>query len=259
MAWQPHRWAYLHAAADAGAAALTVSVATATGFGKENLIDYRAQSLLRLNAAQTAFNVILDRGAAGLEAVDRLVIPSGHNLGAATLTVHRSTTGAFGGEEVQLGTVAAPGAGAIDLALTSSTHRYLRLSVSGPSAVYEFGELFFTRVRIPTRGWDPGYDDRPVRNAETRRTARSYVTTLYGAAQSEIRAKASRYRGADLTLLDELISFLDLGLPLWYWRPDSAAKPIYVLGELEGRVQDSPAPAFAGEAFGPSFVFRETV
>jgi hypothetical protein len=259
MAWQTHRWAYLHAAADAGAAALTVSVATATGFGKDRLIDYRRQSLMRLSAAQTAFNVILDRGAAGLEAVDRLVIPSGHNLGAATLTVHRSTTGAFGGEEVQLGTVAAPGSGVIDLALTSSTHRYLRLSVSGASAVYEFGELFFTRVRIPTRGWDPGYDDRPVVNRETRRTGQSYVTTLYGAAQSEIRAKANLYRGADLALADELIAYLDLGLPLWYWRPDTAAKPIYVLGELESRAQEAGNPAAVGEAFGPAFVFRETV
>lgn len=264
MAYALPRFAWLNATADSVAAGgivrVTVSVAVNADavFAKDHLADYRPNTLMRLAAAQTQFDTTLDRGSAGLEAVDRLLIPVGHNLGAATLTVHSSTTGAFGGEEVSRGSVAAPGAGTVDLALTSTTDRFLRLRVAGGSLVYEYGELYFSRVRTATlRSWAPDYQDLQVPRQVRTETATGLVVLQFGSARSTVGGTFEKIGPPDLAFFDELLAHTLRGLPFWYWRPDSAAVPILVLGEFTRREQSRPNPSAIGEGFSFDLTLRE--
>ena len=262
MSWQAYRFAWLHAAADAGLAALTASVSLdASGsFPKDHSIDYRPNTLTRLAAAQTAFNLTLDRGAGTLEAVDQLVIPAGHNFDGATLTPKSSTTGAWAGEETSHGATVVSGTGVIAPAWTngSTTQRYLRLSVTAaPSRVYEWGSLYFTHGQVPARGLDPSYSDLPVPRANRERTPSGIISTVFGVPVRAITARVHRLSGADLAVFDGVAAHAALGLPFWYWRTDSALAPLYVTGEFSARSQDRESPQANGETWEVDFSLLE--
>lgn len=260
MSYARPRFAWLHVLADAavGGGSIDLSAAAHADYPAERLWDYRPNRLMRFNAAATSFWVEVDRGAAGLEAVDRLVIPAGHNLGATTLEVFESTTGAFGGEEVSLGSVAAPGADVIDLALDSSSARYLRLVVTGSSLVYEFGELYLTRQRQPaSRGFDPGYSDLPVAQTVEEDTPSGIVAVAFGPPRDQIEAEINRLDGADLTLFDELKAHALRRLGVWYWRHDTASVPIFATPTVTKREQARENPTLDGEAWQFGFTLRE--
>ena len=94
MAYVPPYFVFLHAGRLAGDAAITMSPAAVTDFPKFYTIDGRAQSLAKHGSVGAA-TWVCDRGAGTLEAIDTLIIPAGHNLGAQTVTVHSDTEGTF--------------------------------------------------------------------------------------------------------------------------------------------------------------------
>lgn len=162
MAWRAPRYCLLHAARAAGAAAITSANAFATAEPKDHLIDDRAGSLARFSGSASDHDIRIDRGAGTLEAVDRVWIPSGHNVNGQTLTVESSTTGAWGGEETSRASFTA-GTGAIDESVTSNTDRHIRLTIGG-TGTWALGELVFTRTRTVSRGPEPGWEDEELSN-----------------------------------------------------------------------------------------------
>ena len=104
------------------------------------LYDRNTGRAFRASAAET-LEVRIDQGASGAMAVDRLLIPSGHNLGGMTLDLLHS------GDDVTY-TPATPqwtGAhGVIDKSWTPATARYWKFRITAPGAAPSLGELFLT-------------------------------------------------------------------------------------------------------------------
>ena len=156
MSYQGFRYCILHAARDAGAAAITGNNAFHADYPKDFLIDDRAGSLCKFNTSESDHYYQFDRGASGLEALIRLIIPSGHNLDGNTITLQADDDVAFGSPTALL-TTSAVAAGLIDKTFASNTERYLRLLVNGTGA-WEVGQIHLTRTRSmvacgPERGW----------------------------------------------------------------------------------------------------------
>lgn len=246
MAWRDPAFVFLHSWRVAGGSALTASSEEA-GFAKARVIDDQRGPLFQWDDASAGNALTLDRGAGSLEAVDRLLIPEGHNLSGQGLILETSTTGAFGGEETERVNVTA-GAGVISEAFTSTADRYHRVRV--PSYQGQIGEVFVGRYRSITRGLEPGYvdQDEPVIAETTLRSGNVYRVQL-GSAQ---RAFAVTFRladGANELLLQDLLSqTANLLRPFWYYPPDDGQSPVLVLGDPDvARQQDSRAPRATGE------------
>jgi hypothetical protein len=99
----------------------------------------------------STLTVKLDQGASP-SAVDRLIIPSGHNLSGATLSLTHSS------DDIDYTDALSPwqaGAGLITVQWQGITRRYWKFTVSGAGAAPEFAELFLTETyewqRNPSR------------------------------------------------------------------------------------------------------------
>ena len=250
MAWRAPRYAYLHAARDAGVSAITAVNTFSTTQPEDHLIDDRAGSLTTFTASASDHGIDVDRGAAGLEAIDRLWIPSGHNWSGWDVRVMTSATGAFAGEETEVldPDVAgqAVGSGAIDLALTSSTDRYIRLDWPNEVTINpQLGELVLTRTRTLIRGIEQGWQDELQSNTEFQDlNTGGQAALVKGADQRSFRW---RYRAvsdaADLSVFDELAA-LGMTAPLLIDPPFDDESSIWCrLQRQVRRVQDPAVPA----------------
>lgn len=260
MAYRNPEFGFLHAAADAGVGAITTTNALLAGFPKDHLIDRRPSSLATFAGFATTHDIRLDRGAAGLEAVDRLLIPAGHNLDTATsLQVEKSTTGAFAGEESVIGFLLAPPAGQLEIDLSPGhTERHLRLKMNG-SGKWSLGQLWYTRRRAmaeasPATPWEePVVVPARVRQTPTRRAA-----SILGAPRRRYRWRYVGVSGADQVLLDELrVATSNGARAFWVWPAESTEAAVLVEGGADGqplewrREQDHPGV----QAFGPSYTW----
>jgi hypothetical protein len=245
MAYRNPRWGLLHAAREAGAAAITSTTEDAS-FPHENLIDDRAGTLFKFTASAANLQIDLDRGAgfAALTGIDRLYIPDGHNL-SSTIDVFEDDNSGFSSATTLLSAGAVPASGAVDLDITESSERYIRVEFNG-TGQWELPQLILTKTLTTTRGPDPDWRGPvPEENALHARKASGATAHLQlGADQDSWRFVYNRVLEAtDLTNLDSL---LDLGsTPVFLFDPpdDSAYPAILATLTLRDRRNDHPNPA----------------
>jgi len=128
MAWRNPRYMFQHAARDAGASALTPDPAADSDFPIDYLIDDRAGSLFKFGSSSASAKIEIDRGTGTLEAVDRIIIPAGHNLDTKDIIVEDDSDVNFGSVATLLAATTVS-AGLIDEAMTSG-NRVTSASVS---------------------------------------------------------------------------------------------------------------------------------
>jgi hypothetical protein len=228
MTWQSFQYAFLHAARDAGAAAITDnSHGWLTANPKDFLIDDRAGSLATFDSSESDHWIEVDRGTGTLEAIDRLIIPSGHNLAGATLTV---TSGASSPPGTTRLTAAAVAAGMIDEAVTSNNDRYVRIAFTVTSGAWAIPQLIYTRTRTTTRGPEPGWVDMLRHNTLDFTKESGSVASL--ALGADRRYFELTYRlvvlAADLLVFSDLLSTCGTSKPFYIDEPFTGSDPIWV-------------------------------
>lgn len=85
----------------------------------------------------------VDQGASGTQAIDALVIPSGHNLHGCNLQWQYSDNGSAWSDAVTDWTQSGSGI-IVKQATASSTHRYWKLEIAGASSAPYCAEVFMT-------------------------------------------------------------------------------------------------------------------
>ncbi len=212
MAWRAPRYCFLHAARDAGVSAISEQNIWSTSGPSDFLIDDRAGSLAVFNASAADHYVQIDRGAAGLEIINRLYIPSGHNFAGADIRLRSATdTGITASVTTMLATVAAP-AGALDFDLSPSTQRYVRLDWPNDTGTWELGELILTRKRTTTDGPKPGWRDFIHHNRiEFEKESGATATLALGADR---RVLELDYNGTNDSLFAEMMTAVGTFKPL---------------------------------------------
>jgi len=238
------RFVFLHAARAAGLASVTCSAASVAGFPIVRLLDGRANALAKF-ASGAGVTWTVNRGAAGLEAVDRLLIPAGHNLaGATSIEVTSDDSSGFTTPTTLLAAVAVA-AGQIDKALAPSTEQYLRMTAAGTGA-WELGELWLGRTRAPTAGvFDPHWHDPTLPSLVRHEfpSGESAVLEL-GDPKHTWRIEHSWLAGADLAVYAELAAAIGYGRDVFYLDPPDDAEParLVELSAAPDREQDAEVP-----------------
>jgi hypothetical protein len=271
MTHQTPSYNFLHAAADAGVGALTSSTTPgeATGYPLDNLIDYRVSSLFRFGQNGWG-SVKVDRGTQPMsEACDRIIIPAGHNLENATVcNVHSSVNDSDWTTRVanwdQSAESDPDGIISKDFS-ASTTDRYLRFRIQTVGYAWEFGQLFFTRKRTPTRGPDPDWIEQQVSNTVSVPFPARTASLSLAANRWRYQFKYNRLDGADLTLLDDLIEAVGIDLlPFYFDAPDDTSPTGPLLMKINGdsysRKQARRAPAGPlGAAYDFEFAMLEEI
>lgn len=215
MTWQNPQYAFLHAARDAGASAITDnSHGWLTANPKDFLIDDRAGSLATFDSSESDHWIQVDRGTGTLEAIDRLIIPSGHNLAGVTITVK---TGAADPPTTTRLTAAGVVAGLIDEAVTSNDDRYVRIEFSVTSGAWAIPQLIYTRTRTTDRGPEPGWGDMLLHNTLDFEKESGSIASLSLGADRRFFEFVYRYvkLAADLLVFSDLLSTCGTSKPFY--------------------------------------------
>lgn len=262
MAYQAMQFMGLHAAMVAGVGALTASHAIDTTTPIYRLADGRQNGLVTFAAVQTNPYITLDRGAGTLRAITRLLIPSGHNLATATtIQVDTDDNSGFTSATNILAAVAVS-AGLINLALTSSTERYVRITFNGTSIKPELGELVYTDAKTLTRGPQPGWKDyKQINIASTRSRAGVSSKEIMGDPRRSFEFTHERLGATDDGVVAQWLSDISYGAHNFYFvPPDSGETPIWceLVGQYD-RNQDRPAPIANGATYEVTFALEEFI
>lgn len=253
MAYRNPRFAYLHAARDAGAAAITLATGTFETDGQKEFLSDGQFTLARITHSGSVVELDVDRGAAGLEAIDRLVIPVGHNLDTIVWNVE---SGSSFPPTTSRGAGTFSGAGIIDESLTSSTDRYWRLNLVG-SVTHEIPQLLFTAtVTTSIRGPEPPWIDRVLDGAirnEKQSGARAILQPAPSRRLFEYSYRA--VKNADRTTLRALIAAVGRHQPFILDPAFDDEGPVWVeLIDDPDTSYDFPAPSLGTK--GQRFRFR---
>lgn len=260
MAYRAPRLMILHAAQTAGVAAITTPAGTFAAGSQAALIDSRAAALATWTASGTGREIRLDRGAAGLEAIDRLIIPSGHNLATFTsISVDTDDNSGFTTPTTILAAVAVS-AGVISLAMTSSTERYVRLTIAG-TGTPELGELVYSRTRATAGVLNPEWTDERSANV-SRFISRAGVEgrAVLGAMRRRFEFEFEWQSSTSDTLLSDLVTAYGAGASLWLDPPDDTEAPVHVVvADAVARKQDHPVPGAGTFSYSYSIAFEEVL
>ena len=264
MAYQNPSYCFLHAAADAGAASITINGAYNADYPEDNLIDYRPSSLLKWTATATPHRVVIDRGAGTREEIDRMIIPSGHNMAGEAWELRTNTSDSWGGTTVASGTFAA---GLVDEVVSGGTeaqrkYQWVRLAMSTGGTALEMGQLFLTHTRTPTtRGIEPHWEARQVPTlTEIPFPSRSALLSL---AQNRwlYRVSYERLESTDLAVFDNLMTETGGGLvPFYFIPPDDGDDALLMrIQDFTRRRQARQSPSASGAAFTIDFSMIEQI
>ena len=253
MTWQGFQYAFLHAARDAGAAAITTNNAFTTAGPKDFLIDDRAGALCIFSTAETDHYIQIDRGAGTLEEIARLIIPEGHNLDTETVRVRTDTAVDFSADPTEiLVETAISGTGIIDEAMAGGTeaqrkYRYVRVDFPNAGAITpEIPELILTRTRTTDRGPEKGWDDYLVHNTQDFPLRSGAVASLSDGADRQFYGLDYRdvKLAADLLVFSDLIATCGTSKPFYVDKPFTGEDPVWVkLTEDSRQTQDEAVPA----------------
>jgi len=250
VAYVPPYFVFLHAGRLAGDAAITMSPAAVTDFPKFYTIDGRAQSLAKHGSVGAA-TWVCDRGAGTLEAIDTLIIPAGHNLGAQTVTVHSDTEGTFATPTLLKSFTSA--AGQIMQTFTSpSTERWVRVSFTATGSAWEYGELWLGRKREPAKGPIAAWPRARVPNVKLL-TFDSGVTgsVVLGPSRLTYTLSWQHLSGTDLAIFNELDVACTPSCDRFYFQPpdDISALTLMEFGTPMKWAQDAPDPRYMGATY----------
>lgn len=261
MAYRLPLFAFLHAARTAGAAAVTPDDADAA-YPKERLIDSQIRPRFRFGTTGANHRVDVDLGASFPTGFDRLLVPINHDVGGQAFTVQQDDNSGFA-TPTSLASGSFPaGTATIDVALTASTERYLRLTIT-PSGRWFLPELWYTKRETTTRGPEPGWVDQPLPNVvETVLRSGSRFGQKLGARRRQFSLSYTHLPDADRALF--VVSLLDAtndgALPFWYWPPDDTEAPVLVhLAEPPSMVQDRDNPRATSQAWNGTFALLESL
>lgn len=210
MAWRNFRLAFLHALREAGASAISTANAVATTQPVERLFDGRHGVNFAFDSSESDHDIVVDRGASP-EAIDRMVIPAGHNLDGATLVLEGDTTSGFSTPTSLVSEAVAEGL--IDIDFSSNSEQYVRLSFTG-TGQWELPELWLTRTRTMAAGPEPIWGDELRHNA--------LYFSKAGGEDAAVELSASRRAfsfdlrslpAADDSLIQELIAAVGVSRP----------------------------------------------
>ena len=131
------------------------------------LYDRNVGRDFRATAAAT-IEVKVDQGAAGAQAIDRLIIPPGHNLEGMTLDIKHSSDDAV----YTPATAQWQGAeGLIEKSWAPVVKRFWKFIITAPTTVPSLAELFLTSTyeweKNPTRPYGPFEDVHNTQNPQT--------------------------------------------------------------------------------------------
>lgn len=259
MAFRSIRFLILHAARAAGVSGLSASHTIATANPLYLLIDDLRGVSCKFSASGSGRHFQIDRGAAGLEAIDRLIIPAGHNLSGQTVTVKSDTTTAFAPGTTR-GTSGTLTSAQVDFALTPYTDRYTRVEISG-TGTWEVPELVLTRTRTPTAGIAGEYQDDDLPNVVP-------VVTRSGTVATLVRGEAGRVWRVEWQLVDgsvdkalflEVLAAQAAGLVLYIDPPDDSEAAVPVIVSDVSRTQDHPNPKSGGIAYRYTMTLSEAL
>lgn len=243
-----------HAGRSAGDASVTMSPAASSAMPKYRSLDGFGQSLAQHGSSSGAAYWQVDRGTGTLEAVDRLLIPSGHNLGAQTVTVASDDNSGFTTPTTLASFTSA--AGLIEQSLTSSTERYLRVSFGG-TGQWEYGEMWLGRTRTPSSAVvvDPAWKRAPLSNVTVQRFPTGVQGSVVNGPDQRTLGMTLRWvAGADATLVEDMIAACGgAKSPLWVAGPDDAVPTTLMwLAAVSAWEQDSSVP----QATGPTYTVQ---
>jgi hypothetical protein len=215
MSWRNPRYCYLHAARDAGAAAISTNNTFHADFPKDFLIDDRAGSLCKMGTSEIDHYIQVDRGAGTLDAIDRLIIPVGHNLSGFTFDLYADDNAGMASPTTLINGASATAA-MIDEDFASNQERYVRLVPVG-TGQWAFPELMLTATETTTRGPEPGWVDMLRHNTlDFEKESGSIASLSLGANRRFIEYV---YRlvvvAADLTVFSELIAACGTSKPFY--------------------------------------------
>lgn len=247
MAYRNPRFYFEHALRRAGAASIGGTSFDAS-YPLARVYDSAISRNGKFGASAANQYVKLDRGAGfgSLDDPDTLIIPSGHNLGTATLEVRHHTSDPPDGVT---GTTRYTGAQAAGLRVLTFTgdwsFRYGSITVT-TSGQWEFGELWLTKLRTTTTASpDPDWTDGWLANmVETKmRSAETYRLEL----ARPLRYFRFRYHAlssSDLAVFTDMqVTTRDGLYPLWVDPPDDTETTLFmrIIGGMEFK-QDHPVP-----------------
>ena len=241
MAYRSPSFCFLHAARDAGSSALSSSPAAQSGWPLSRLIDNLKGTLTKLSNG-TNPSITVDRGAGTLDAIDRIIIPSGHNA-TGTITLEADDNSGFSSPTILINgdSIAA---GVYTQTFPANSERYVRVTFSGSFAL-EIGELWLTSTVTPTRGPDPEWDASKAANVrlellESGVAVASVLGPLQQTYELRFHAMGSSDFSAFLAGIDDVVG---LAHPFWFLSPEST-DPIRKMRFVDvPRIQqDFPAP-----------------
>ena len=225
--YQSPSFAWLHAIRDAGASGLAFVDSITAATPETWLIDNQARRLIVWSASGTK-QINIDRGAGPLDPVDRLIIPSGHNLQGCAIGFYSNVSGfgtptdvlpysrLRGAVSLTQPTTIHPGVFVLDF--PSTPNRYLSVVIGGNgSLVPQIGELWLTRRETPTVGYETDYEYSTEPNVAAS-TLRSGAVSTIERGPTRRTAKVSTWgiSGTDRKLYDRMLA--DCGVardPVW--------------------------------------------
>jgi len=260
MAYRAPFFYFLHAGRTAGVANVASNPAAATGFPLHYSIDGRGQSLFKFASSGAGSTYTVDRTAGGLEAVDALLIPSGHNLGSQTITVESDDNSGFSSATTLYNSTVA--AGLIEKTLTSSTERYLRITFGG-TGQWELGEVMFSRKRTTSSYVIADWSIPKASNVNVTRWPSGVIGAT--ALGPDLQRGTLTFRwvsGSDRTMFDELQAACgNFKAPVYVALPDDTLATTLMLidGDLNEWKQDSVNPQGTGPTYTISMDLIEAV
>lgn len=225
--YQSPSFAWLHAIRDAGASGLTFNQSITAATPETWLIDNQSRRLVVWSASGIK-TIDIDRGIGPRAPVNRLIIPSGHNLQGFPIAIYTNVAGfgspvevvAYsrlrGSVSLTQSTMIHPGVFVLDF--PDTTNRYLTIGLgTNGSTVPQIGELWLTRRETPTIGFATSYEYGAEPNVAASTLRSGAVSTIErGPVRRTLKAETGLLSSTDRRLYDRMLG--DVGVardPVW--------------------------------------------
>lgn len=221
MAFRAPRFSHVHAARVVGASAITLSPGSADAdFPVDNLIDDRAGTLFKWSASQVSPEIRVDLGASFDTGIDRLIIPSNHNV--ETLMVEQADDVGFTTNlETLHASDASPTPGTLyDSGLfdtQASDRRFIRVHML-TTALFSLPQIFLTKIATLVVGPNLGeaIDEHRANFSRQEQPSGQSPTVQLGPQQRFLRYDYDPpITGADLAAIEALIAGVGMSKPFF--------------------------------------------
>lgn len=209
----------------------TVTLATGTEnstYPLYRIYDRLIGRIFKSTAVET-ITIKINQGATGNIAIDRLIIPAGHNLNGMTLDIKYSDN-----DSDYYATITQWVQGdalLIDKSWVSSTHRYWKFIITSPAVIPEIPELFLTQTYE--------FEKNPIQKVEGLETQHNFINEVTASGADRFittgagkKKRAYRIELANATQKANIIEFNNsyAGIkPFWLYDHESA----WIYGKLE--------------------------